>query len=157
MTLSLSHKAIINRDFDKLKHAIMSSSDSDQVDKSGQTLLMWAVLQRDSEIVNFLLENGASVDVIEKKNGYSTLHFAAQEQLPEIVKILVRAGADIELKDKFGNTALNRATFYSKGKGDTIKRLLALGADRHTKNNFDVTPLSLANEIANYDIVQFFE
>lgn len=155
--LTAAQEAINKRDKERLVAEIKSSGDPDQTDKNGRTLLMWAVVEGDAELVETLVKCGASVSHRDKKNGYSALHFAAQEQQPEIVKILVEAGADLEAKDSFGNTALNRATFYSKGKGETIKELLGRGANPNNENNHGVTPISLAKQIANYDIVRFFE
>ena len=155
--LTAAQEAINKRDKECLEAEIQSSGDPDQTDKDGRTLLMWAVVEGDAKLVEALVKCGASINHRDKKNGYSALHFAAQEQQAEIVKILVEAGADLEARDSFGNTALNRATFYSKGKGGTIKELLDHGANPNNENDHGVTPLSLAKQIANYDIAQFFE
>jgi ankyrin repeat protein len=155
--LTAAHDAINKRDKDRLAAEVKSSGDPDQTDKSGRTLLMWAVIEGDAQLVETLIKCGASINSRDKKNGYSALHFAAQGQRPEIVNILILAGADLEARDNFGNTALNRATFYSKGKGETVKALLGHGANPNNENDHGVTPLSLAKQIANYDIAQFFD
>lgn len=155
--LTVAQQAITKRNKERLAAEIQSSSDPDQPDKDGRTLLMWAVIEGDEDLVRLLVKSGSSINNQEKKLGYSALHFAAQEQLSEIIAILADAGANIEAKDKFGNTALFRATFYSKGKGETIRELLSRGANPNNENDHGVTPLSLAQQIANYDVVQFFE
>jgi uncharacterized protein len=149
--------AISKRDKARLKAEIQLSGDPDQTDKDGRTLLMRAVIEGDAELVEMLVRSGASVNYQDRINAYSALHFAAQDQRPDIIKVLVDAGANLEAMDSFGNTALNRATFYSQGKGETILMLLGLGANPNNENNHGVTPFSLAKQIANYDVGQFFE
>mgnify|MGYP003627944809 CR=1 FL=1 len=155
--LTKAQEAIRQRNLDNLIAEIESSGDIDQPDENGRTLLMWAALEGDEKAVALLVQCGASVNIRDRKSGYSALDFAAQEQVPEIVKILLSAGADLEARDKFGNTALYRATYYSNGRGETIKELLAQGADPTSENEYGVSPLSLAEQIANYDIIRFFE
>jgi len=72
-----------------------------------------------------------------------------------IVKYLLEAGAEVDAKDSFGNTALHRAVFESEGRGEVIKALLDAGADQYVKNNYGVSPRSLAETIANYDVLPF--
>ena len=155
--LTAAQKAIIAGDKGRLESEVQLSQDPNQADETGQTLLMWSAIEGDAQMVRLLAERGASINDREKKYGYSALHFAAQRQEAEIVRILLDAGADIEAKDQFGNTPLNRATFYSKGNGGTISVLLRSGANPDSPNNYGVTPLSLAKQIANYDIAKFFE
>lgn len=154
--LSAALQAIKNRDHAELLSIVTLTDDPDQVDKSGRTLLILAVIEGDLTLVETLLKCGASINYQDKSKGYSALHFAAQEQRHEIVKALIDAGSNLEARDSYGNTPLNRATFYSRGQGDTIKVLLDCGADPNNKNDYGVTPLSLAKQIANYNIVQYF-
>lgn len=73
-----------------------------------------------------------------------------------MVRRLLDAGANIEAEDAWGNTPLGRAVFESKGRGEVITFLLSRGADRLHANKHGVSPLSLAQSIANYDVAQFF-
>lgn len=63
----------------------------------------------------------------------------------------------MDARDDNGNTPLWRATFASMGFGGVIEQLLAADADPNLANNHGVTPLGLAQTIANYDVKQFFE
>jgi ankyrin repeat protein len=106
--------------------------------------------------INTLISKG--LDINERdKNGWTPLHFAAQEYAVHAVIELLRLGAKVDLKDSFGNTALFRAVFCSRGKGDIIKLLLDAGSDPDLKNNHGVSPRKLANTIGNFNVKQFFE
>jgi uncharacterized protein len=117
--------------------------------------LMYSVTQGRDELVTLLLQSKANPDV-QDKNGFSALHFAAQDFRALAAKALLHAGAQVDLKDRFGNTALWRSVFNSRGRGEIIEMLLKNGADRLVKNNSDVSPIDLAQTIANYDVKQFF-
>jgi ankyrin repeat protein len=66
----------------------------------GQTALMWAVSQRQSAVVEALLEGGADVHA-GSKTGFTPLMFAAQTGDADTTRVLLRAGAkpnDAQLK-----------------------------------------------------------
>lgn len=107
------------------------------------------------EMSEYFIGIGADVNISDK-DGFTPLHFAAIYYRVEILKLLLEKGAVIDAQDSWGNTALSRAVYESKGRGDVIKLLLENGANRNLKNYYDISPLDLANKIANYDIKQFF-
>jgi uncharacterized protein len=91
------------------------------------------------------------------EKGLTLLHFAAIHFAVEIGQLLISKGADVNAKDNFGNNALWRATFESKGRGEFIELLLKNGSDRYEKNVSGISPLDLANTISNYNVKQYFE
>jgi ankyrin repeat protein len=107
------------------------------------------------DIAEELVRLGAHVNARDK-TAQTPLHFAAQEYQLEMVHFLAEKGAFIDAQDSFGNTPLSTAVFRSRGRGEVIEALLSYGADKHLKNNYDVSPESLAYTIANYDVRQFF-
>lgn len=102
-----------------------------------------------------LIAAGADVDLADK-HGFTPLHFAAQGNAAEAVRLLLAAGAVVDLPDEFGDTPLWRAVSKCRGDGAVIKMLREAGADPYYANKSGVSPISLARDVANYDIAQFF-
>jgi len=125
------------------------------VDELGRAPLHYAAADSKTDEVVRLLATGADANA-QDDNGWAPLHFAAQAVSPECTSALLHSGANPSLQDSFGNTALWRAVFASKGNGVVIGLLLEAGADPHVKNSHGVSPISLADTIANYDVAQFF-
>ena len=124
-------------------------------DKKNRTALHYAANDGDMEAVKALLASGSNPDA-QDSQGWSPLHFAAQASSGVVTKSLLAAGATADLRDSNGNTPLFRAVFSYDGDGGAISALLAAGADPHAKNQSDVSPVSLARTIANYDVAKFF-
>ena len=120
-----------------------------------------AVVEGNLELVKKLISNG--YDVNEKdSNLFTPLHYAAQNFSSnilclEIAKFLLNSGIKIESKDSYGNTALFRAVANFRGDPAMIKLLLEKGADKFNKNNYGVSPYSLAESIANYPVLQYLQ
>jgi len=125
------------------------------VDEYGRTPLHYAAADGQVEEVIRLLSAGANPNA-QDDNGWSSLHFAAQAVSSGVTEVLLAGGAQTELKDSFGNTALWRAVFESRGNGSVIQLLRRAGADPHAANSNGGTPLSLARTIGNYNVGQFF-
>ena len=106
-------------------------------------------------LLEILIQNGIDLNSRDKL-GWGLLHYAAQNTLIEIGNLLISNGANLEIEDSYGNTPLWRAVFESKGRGEFIHLLLSAGADRNKPNKSNITPYDLANNIANFDVKQFF-
>lgn len=130
--------------------------DVNAVDDMNRSLLINSVIRLNIDYVKILIKNGANINH-QDKNGWTALHFAAQDYKPEMANVLIESEADIEAVDIYGNTPLSKAVFHSRERGEIIKLLLKNGANKEHKNNYGVSPLSLAYTIANYNIRQFFE
>lgn len=125
------------------------------VDEYGRTPLHHSAHEANAEKVQELLTAGADPN-LQDDNGWSPLHFAAQASSRRVTEILLASGASVHLQDSFGNTPLFRAVFNSKGVGVVIGLLRAAGADPRAMNARGVSPLQLAQTIANYNVAQFF-
>ena len=125
-------------------------------DRAGRTELMNAVIDGYEARTHRLLDEGAKPDDVDRA-GWCALHFAAQDCSQKLVKMLVDAGANLELRDKYGNTPLWRATSNYKGGAEVISTLLEAGANPDAENKSGISPRSAANTIANYDTAKFFE
>ena len=71
------------------------------------------------------------------------------------VKRALQAGTDIEAKDKYGNTALIRASY--KGRLEVVKYLVSQGANIEAKNNYGSTAFMNAKQQNHSEIVDFLE
>jgi ankyrin repeat protein len=118
--------------------------------------LHYAAMEGPIEEVRRLAQDPAAVSARDA-DGFTPLHFAAMETRGDVIDVLVAAGAEVDATDKWGDTPLWRAVFNSRGRGEAVLALLAAGADRDRQNLHGVSPLALANRIANYDVRQFFE
>ena len=125
------------------------------VDRLGRTDLHYAANENEIEKAHDLIAAGARVDLPDD-SGWTPLHFAAQSQSLPIAEALLAAGAPVDALDSDGNTPLSRAVFESRGRGELITLLRRHGADPKRENFHGVSPLSLARNIGNYDVAQFF-
>lgn len=107
-----------------------------QTSFSGTTALLMAVRCSQPEIVEYLIENGASVDLADD-SGVSPLHAAAEIGCDQIVHLLLNNKADVSAVDKIGQTALHLAVV---GNYTASARLLL--ENRPPANIDAVSPLS---------------
>ena len=139
----------------------------DAADVKGRTVLACAVLGGKREIVEFLLEQGATEDIFaaaiaghtdkvatflkqdrklinaKDSGGKAALHWAALSGQQKIVELLMAEKADVNLLDEGGFTALHWAAMFNKS--DVAEILLANKADFNIKvAKFGWTPLRLA-------------
>jgi ankyrin repeat protein len=82
----------------------------------------------------------------------TALHLAAHEGSAEVADLLLASGADVDAVDNWGNTALYRAVFAYRGDPGMILLLRRAGANLDHTNLHGVSPRSLAQSIANYDV-----
>jgi len=149
------HRAVMTHSHSVVKQAIANGEDIEMLDGLGRSPLFYAVQDGDISVISELLEHGADPNKPDK-NGEVPLHFAAREFRSEAARMLLKHGAVVDAQDEHGNTPLGHAVFDSRGRGEMIKLLLSSGADRTLKNKHDVSPLELANTIANFNVRQFF-
>ena len=123
----------------------------DKCDGFKRTPLVWAAFYNNTELLKWLISNGANVNH-KDKNGYSALHFAGQERNFESAKMLIENVADIELSDNHGNTPIWTSILNSKGDYSLVKLLVSKGANLDMENNHNMTPRQLAELIVGFDL-----
>jgi ankyrin repeat protein len=128
----------------------------EHLDRAGRSQLHYAAANGNVREVARLIRAGADINLADN-NGFTALHFATQQHMVEVAKLLVEAGAQMDAKDEHGNTPLSNAVFSYSGDGQLIQILRASGADPFAKNNYGVSPVELARNIANYDVAKFFD
>jgi ankyrin repeat protein len=117
----------------------------------GKTSLHVAAENGDSEMVKFLLSNGANLHV-KTDYGATPLYMAAKNGAPEAVEILIEAGADVNLKTE--NTISLQVAAY-EGNLATVKKLVNYGAKVNMKNASGADALWYAVQANNFEVVKF--
>jgi ankyrin repeat protein len=96
-----------------------------------------------SDVINFLIENGAALDVVDQY-GNNALWAACYAESYDCIAALIQADIDINHQ----NTASGASTLIfaaSSGREKVVEQLLAAGADPHIKTHDDFTALDLAS------------
>ncbi len=132
--------------------ALIENSDIDVLDGESRTPLIHAALAGNVELLSWLIAHGADINH-QDRNGWSALHFAVQERHIDGVNCLLTKGAAIDPKDAYGNTPLWRAAFDARGHYELVRLLAAHGADPHSKNNSDRSPLDFAEQVGDQQLV----
>lgn len=111
--------------------------------RNGWTMLMTASHEGYHQLVEILLENGASKGInMQDRCGWTALMFAAFTGLStEVVQLLLQHGADVNLPNKNGRTALFMAS--EKGYVDIVKVLLLNGANVKHRDAWDIPAIVL--------------
>ncbi|HHJ21188.1 MAG TPA: hypothetical protein ENJ84_15390 [Gammaproteobacteria bacterium] len=155
---------------DIAKALLAKGADVNARDKEGRTALMYASA---ADTALALLAQGADVNVQENV-GVTALMVASANGDTDIVRALLAKGADVNIKDNRGRTALSGAAneeieeeikrrldlvnallaASKKGHADTVKDLLAKGADVNARNYKGMTALMFASKKGYADIVK---
>lgn len=101
----------------------------DLLNGAGESALMMAALRGDLGWCERLIARGAPVN----KPGWSPLHYAASGPEPKIIALLLERGAIVDAESPDRTTPLMMAARY--GKEDSVKLLLARGADAKRTND----------------------
>jgi ankyrin repeat protein len=88
------HIALLEKQFGALKLLLELGANLELADEEGFTPLMMACWQVNEEMVKFLLEKKAKVDVVDK-NKRSCIHLSILRKSGRILSMLVAAGAPI--------------------------------------------------------------
>ena len=116
---ALHYVAVYCRSFDAIHlRCFNNRSDFNIRDADNYTPLMRAVMCLNLDVVNYLLQNGAYLD-LEDRCGQRCLQFLVDDGLKtscEILRSLIRNGADIDARiNKMNQTLLMRASFHGGG------------------------------------------
>jgi ankyrin repeat protein len=106
--------ASVGGQFEIVKFLYAKGAHVNARDSDSQTALMYASRKQfkatpDNSIAEFLLNNGAEVNVRSKKKGFTTLMLAASAGNVELVQLLLAKGADPAIRDNFGVSAVAMA------------------------------------------------
>jgi len=126
-------KAARKGDLSQVKALLESEPDIEERNVLACKGLYYASATDYTEIVKFLLENGANVHGLDEWAHWTPLHGAAGHGQAKVMKILLANGADVNRcgRGKLGATPLSTAA--AKGKKEAMRILLENGADPDIK------------------------
>lgn len=87
LTPSQLNVAISKGDLSKVQQLVEIGVDVNKKDERGKTPLMYAILYKQTEIVSYLIRNGADYRA-EDPNGISIQEYAEQSKSEEIIKLV---------------------------------------------------------------------
>lgn len=159
--------AASNRDVAVLEMLLPKVKDINKGNQKGVTALAMAVRGNSPEVVGYLLDKGANVNVMDKAGdnlaAYLVQSYVSGEGRPsgpgfngpkpgdfdEKMKLLQDKGLNVTTPQKNGNTLYHLAV--AKNDLSLLKRLQPLGVDVNTRNNEGLTALHKAAMIAKDD------
>ncbi len=137
------HEAVEKGNLEEVKALIKQNPDLVKaVNEAGRTPLHLACRGTHMDVVDFLLEKGAVVD-LRDHGGHSPLHHAAMSDRDKAAAALLKKGANVELRDDYSRTPLLLCA-RERGGPKTTAVLLKAGADVNAKDKFQSSSLELA-------------
>ena len=140
-------------DLDNIPVFLLPRDVSDAADEDGMTALHFAAQNGNTDVVRFLLENGADIRARDLKLNRSAIHFAAENGNLECVKFLEEHGADVLVRDIYGATALHYAA--QNNHLDVIKFLVSQKMDYTAKDARGWTAMHYAACGGSFDVVKY--
>ena len=109
------------------------------------------------DIVEYLIDRGANVNIKEPSEGRTPLHLASQRGYVDIVGLLVQAGADVNAKydREQGRTPLHLASLGNQE--EVVRLLMENGADPNIADKEGCSPLDIAYENDDVGIIEYLE
>ena len=127
--------------------------DSLSPDLSGtrETPLMLAARFNDVEVVEYLIEKGAGLEM-QNHMGFSPIHYAAMGGKTINILRLIELGADVLKESYEKESAIHLAV--KNGHARAVQLLLEHGADAMTRNDLSFTPVMLAAQNGHLETIQ---
>ena len=140
-------------DLDNIPINLLPRDVGDAVDKDGMTALLLAANNGNTEVISFLLENGADIKAHDTRLERSAIHFAVENGNLECVKFLSEHGANMLDRDIYGATALHYAA--EKNNLEVIKYLVSKKVDYMAKDARGWTAMHYAAYGGSIDVIKY--
>ncbi len=148
VTFNAHTKAVEHNDMDYVQK-YLSENDIDSAVFRGMTLLMVAAEKGNVALINYLVEQGADVNVVREPGGRTALRYAIEQDYTVIVRYLLDNGADVLQKNESNWTALMTAAKY--GNVEILTMLVEAGADIRVKTLKGLTALQIASDNKHFE------
>lgn len=146
------NKRIIE-DIDHIPVDLLPRDTRDAANIYGMTALHFAAQNGNTEVVKYLLENGADVNAQDTVLSRSAIHFAAENGNLDCVRCIAEQDANLLDKDIYGATALHYAAKCNRL--DVMKYLVSKKMDYTAKDARGWTAMHYAACGGNIDIVRY--
>ncbi len=113
------HKAAHKGDIELVKRLLKNNPDPDERDSFGGTALHAAMFQKNTAVIQILIDFGFDVNAQGLSNGYTPLHDAVWANNIDAVKLLLKYGAKVDIKGQDGLTPYAKAD--QEGKDEIVK------------------------------------
>lgn len=143
--------AVLSDTLENVVNALNANPNPDVTNHNGFTALHYAVLNGNTDIVDHLLDNGATL-IRTNYDGLQAMHFASMTHNQEMLNTLVEKGGAINATDEFGNTPLHYAVL-NHGDSALVQHVIKLGGIVNNPNQEGETPLHIAAKEGNTDVV----
>jgi len=130
------------------------SNSTKHLDEHHNTIFHYLMRGKKFKYANYLLKNGADINIGNKYNSTALL-IAAENGNFDSVKFLIDYGADINKPNIYNATPLLFAA--SKGYTDIVKLLIENGADLNIKTRDGNSPLGIAKIKGHWEIIRLLK
>jgi hypothetical protein len=139
-------------DFPGVRSSVSNGASVDFQEGDGFTPSNECCIKGHSEILQYLLEQGANAE-LACHIGWTPLHFAAAHDKYECAAVLLRHGVLVDTIDTFRCTAIWQAS--CRGCLSIVQLLVQAGADIDRACNDGKTPLAIARERGHPELVMY--
>ena len=134
--------AIQQGDLTKVKTLVEENPEILNSLQRGHKPLVYAVINRQKEIAEFLISRGADVNEKDKISSYTPIIWAMRNNDLEMIKMFLDIGADLFLTTDFGESYLHFAVFMNRK--NLVEYFLDKGISVNAKKRGNLTPLHIA-------------
>jgi ankyrin repeat protein len=161
--------AALKSEPEAVKLLLEKGANAHRADKSGVTALMNAFLNvGDPETVRTLLDAGSDINAFNTDGGHrpigpittfrlTPLMYAAPAADPSVIATLLKAGAKVNMQDYRKMTALMLAVATDRPNLETVRELIAAGADVNAKDQFADSILDWARKFGDSGVIAALE
>lgn len=146
------HDIARNGDIERLKQALDQGADVEQLDETGEPLLLSAALSGQSGVVEVLVIRGANIHARNHK-GLTSLHAAAYAGHLDVAVLLIKNGVDVnDSTNRLRTTPLHLAA--EENQLEIVELLLAKGATVEAEETNGYTAITQAGWREHWDVVK---
>lgn len=138
-------------------NAYINADNVNMQDEDGITLLHVVSARNYVELCRALISIGAKLS-IQDRNGQTPLHYCALNQCLDVAYEILSEFPPLDVVDNYGNQALWSAVIKCPQNDiGLVKRMICQGADANWKNNVGKSPLDLAVEMEDDELIRILK